>query len=538
MSDGARPAGILRVSCRKIVDDVGRPIPLRGVAFGNAVWSDVELPTAHHGEIDYERVRGMGMNLVRFYLNYRTFEDDAAPGVWKEAGFRWIDQNIAWAKAHNIRLQLNMHVPQGGFQSLGKGVALWNDVRNQDRLLALWREIARRYRAEPAVLGYDLLNEPITAGEKEQWVQLAHRLVDAIREVDPWHIVTVERLNGKNADGSGSSEPVTDEDHGFVLVDDPNILYEFHTYTPIEFTHQLAPWVSCCQIPTSYPDPSAITVSWSNLTWRHWTFDGTPPADVLRVPDGTTPWTPYSVRYTVTDPTWNVGRPTFMSQHNAGTVYFDDFEVNEYDSEGRLVRQLAKVDIEDPVSWYLWLDTSTPGAGGTRVAGADGHSGTRSVGISETNTDASLSSDAYWFKVRTGNTYELKYWARAEGSATGSTSLGRLEFLTSAVPVVGREKAMLAAEVDRYAAWGEAHDVPLYLGEFGTIRSSFERGGLQWLTDMLDLLATRDLAWTYHSYRGDGGLGIYYDDYPTPVNSANANDALIELFRRTLSCHR
>jgi len=214
--------------------------------------------------------------------------------------------------------------------------------------------------------------------------------------------------------------------------------------------------------------------------------------------------------------------------------HFDDFEVNEYDPQGRLVRQLSKVDIEDPASWHLWLDTSTPGAAGTRVAGPDGHTGTRSVGISSTNTDASLSADAYWFKVRAGNTYELKYWARADSATAGSTSLGRLEFLTSSVPVVGREKALLAAEFDRYAACGQTHSVPLYLGEFGTIRSSFERGGLQWVTDLLDLLATGDIAaWTYHSYRGDGGLGIYYDDYPNPVNPANANDALIDLFRRT-----
>jgi hypothetical protein len=224
-----------------------------------------------------------------------------------------------------------------------------------------------------------------------------------------------------------------------------------------------------------------------------------------------------------------------MSQRNAGTVYFDDFEVNEYDPQGRLVRQVFKADMEDPASWFLWLDTSTPGAAGARVAGPDGHAGARSVGISATNTDTSLSADAYWFRVQPGNTYELKYWARAEGNAAGSTSLGRLEFLTSSVPVLGREKALLAAGLDRYAAWGRTHGVPLYLGEFGTIRFSFERGGLQWVTDMLDLLATRDMAWTYHSYRGDGGMGIYYDDYPNPVNPANANDALIELFRRTLA---
>ena len=528
---GPRPAGILRVSGRQLVDDEGRPVTLRGVAFGNAVWSNVELPTGHHAEIDYQRVQDMGMNLVRFYLNYRTFEDDSAPGVYKESGFRWIDQNVEWARRHGIRLMLNMHVPQGGFQSLSRGTALWTDVRNQDRLTALWKEIARRYRDEPAIAGYDLVNEPVVAGEKDQWVRLANRIVRAIRQVDPWHIITVERLNGRRADGTGNADWSSDADLNFFTVDDPNVLYEFHVYTPFEFTHQLASWVTCCQVPTTYPDPSALSVSWSTLTWKHWSWDGTPAAGALRVPDGDSPWTAYSVRFTVTDPTWNVGRPVFMSQQNAGTVYFDDFEVNEYDPEGRLVRQVFQVDVEDPSAWSLWK--ATPGAPGDRVAGRDGHAGARSVGIAGTTTDASLSADVYFFKVQPGYTYELKYWARAEGSRPGSTSLGRLDFLTSSAPLVGREKALLAAELDRFAGWGEAHGVPLYLGEFGAIRAAFDRGGTQWVADMLDLLATRDIAWTYHSYH-ESAFGIYWGDYPSPPDPSNANTALIELFREKL----
>jgi endoglucanase len=253
----------------------------------------------------------------------------------------------------------------------------------------------------------------------------------------------------------------------------------------------------------------------------------------LRIPDGTTPWTQYTVRYTVTDPTWNVGRPVFMSQRNAGAAYFDDFTVSEYDPQGQLVRRIFQVDVEDPAEWSLWLDTSTPNAAGTRVAGPDGHAGTRSVGISATNTDASLGADLYFFKVTAGNTYELTYWARGVGSAAGSTALGRLDFMASSAPVLGRDKALLAADIDQHAAWGRAHDVPLYLGEFGAIRASFDRGGTQWVADMLDLLASRGIAWTYHDWH-ESGFGVYWGDYPSPADPANANTALIELFTRTL----
>ena len=105
-----------------------------GSSFGNEVWTNVRLPRRHHDEADYERIAAMGMNAVRFYMNYRTFEADAAPGKYLDDGWQWLDDNIAWAKRHGVYLILNMHVPPGGFQSLGNGKALWDRPEMQDRL--------------------------------------------------------------------------------------------------------------------------------------------------------------------------------------------------------------------------------------------------------------------------------------------------------------------------------------------------------------------------------------------------------------------
>ena len=111
----------------QVLDPGGQPVVLRGVAFGNQVWQDMAVPVLHHSEVDYQRLVEMGMNSARFYLHYATFEDDANPGSYKAEGWQWLDTNIAWAKKHGIYLVLNMHVPPGGYQSQGKGTALWDD---------------------------------------------------------------------------------------------------------------------------------------------------------------------------------------------------------------------------------------------------------------------------------------------------------------------------------------------------------------------------------------------------------------------------
>jgi aryl-phospho-beta-D-glucosidase BglC (GH1 family) len=231
---------------RDLVDGQGRKVILKGICFGNDVWANRQIPPAnHHGEQDFAALAGIGVNAVRFYLSYHFFEDDLEPFAYLPEGFEWLDRNVAWARAHGVYLILNIHVPQGGFQSNGGGGALWRAQANQDRFVALWREIARRYRDEPFVAGYDLLNEPVVAGDAQAWERLARRAAAAIREVDPSHALFVERLNAVMPPGGGS--PDWNEDRNgrmnFFLLEDPNVVYEFHFYKPFGFTHQGATWI-------------------------------------------------------------------------------------------------------------------------------------------------------------------------------------------------------------------------------------------------------------------------------------------------------
>jgi aryl-phospho-beta-D-glucosidase BglC (GH1 family) len=226
-------SGILRRKGNLIVNTRGKEVWLKGVSFGNEVWSNNMLPINHHTEKDFERVASMGMNVVRFYLNYKTLEDDQKPYTYKQEGWDWIDKNIAWAKKNNVYLILNIHVPQGGFQSNGEGLALWDVPENQKRLKALWYNIAKRYRKEPGIAGYDLVNEPVVSESIEQWKTLAQQLADTIRKADKAHVLIVERLSAVK-----KSYKSFNEDNNLFLINDPNTMYTFHYYYPFKYTHQ------------------------------------------------------------------------------------------------------------------------------------------------------------------------------------------------------------------------------------------------------------------------------------------------------------
>jgi endoglucanase len=496
---------------------------LKGVSFGNEVWANAALPD-DHGEVDFARLAAMGANSTRFLLNYLTFEDDAAPYVYKAAGWAWIDQNVAWAKAHGIVLILNMHVPQGGFQSNGAGGALWNDTRNQDRLTALWQEIARRYAGEPAIAGFGLLNEPEPLASRQQWQDLAARITAAIRSVDPNHMVIVERPIAVAGDFN------SDSSMNLFTVDDLNVVYEFHFYEPTDYAFQLQPWNNTPDGGV-YPDPSKIagvTEQWINLA----TFDA-PTA-----PAGTSDWTYYEgTRITATGSMIAAGKPTLVGQAlGAGSVAFDDLSIKEYDGGGTFTREIEHIYPTSDSGWYFW---SNDGSGTAGTAAACKTSAT-CLTITGTAGDASWGGYAFYFSPTPGYQYAISGWMKGTSLPAGASARIRLDLVGSSTPVRARNKAGLADMMAPYLAWGEAHDVPLFMGEFGVYKACFadDKGGLDWVRDVYDLATgdgasggARVAALSYHQYHEDA-FALYYGT--GPVDPGHANQPLIDLLTARL----
>ena len=370
----------------------------------------------------------MGANSTRFLLNYVTFEDDAAPGVYKDAGWAWIDQNVAWAKAHGIRLILNMHVPQGGFQSNGDGGALWSDVANQDRLTALWKEIARRYADEPIIAGFGLVNEPEPLVSRQQWQDLAARLLAAIRSVDTNHIVFVERPIAVAGDFN------SDADMNLFTLDDANIVYEFHFYDPTDYTFQLQPWNNTPD-GGAYPDPTKIagvTEQWINLA----TFDA-PTA-----PAGTSDWTHYDgTRITASSSAIAVGKPTLVGQAlGAGTIAFDDLTINEYDAAGTFTREVAHILPTTASGWYFWSANNV----GTGSTGSGCKTSATCLTITGTTDDASFGGYGFYFVPTQGYQYSISGWMKGTNLPAGAAARIRLDLVGSSTPVRVRDKPGLA----------------------------------------------------------------------------------------------
>lgn len=256
----AGPAGFVQTRGTQIVDAAGQPLLLRGISLGNwlvpegYMWlfkrteaaRDIEAVIAqlvgddaarrfwadwrerYITRADIRLIREAGFNSIRVPLHHRLFLSADDPSCLGGPGWSLLDRLIGWCKEEHLLVLLDLHAAPGG--QTGTDIDdspgypfLFEDEASQDQTVTLWRGLATRYRDEKTVLGYELLNEPIAHHFDIQRLNprlapLYRRLVTAIREIDPHHVIFLGGAQwNTNLDAAGA--PFA-----------PNLVYTFHTY--------------------------------------------------------------------------------------------------------------------------------------------------------------------------------------------------------------------------------------------------------------------------------------------------------------------
>lgn len=194
----------------RIVDDLGRTVLLRGVnvnGLGEYHQEHADLPaTLPLTEDDFAAMAALGFDVVRLLVTWSSLEP--SPGTIDTAYLDRIEEVVGWARAHDLYVLLDMHqdawgthvgtpdgitcppslLPAIGWDGapewatalvgtvatcrleLGRefSVAVQTSFERfyldldgvQSHLVEVWGALAGRFAADPAVAGYDLLNEP------------------------------------------------------------------------------------------------------------------------------------------------------------------------------------------------------------------------------------------------------------------------------------------------------------------------------------------------------------------------------------------
>ena len=222
----------------------------RGINFGGWLSQCKSYTLEHYRsflhEEDVQQLAAWGFDHVRVPIDYEVLQHE--DGSEFPEGVALVDALVDWCERAGLNVILDLHKAPGyDFNNAGDAEKnnLFSSPALQARFLTLWGWMARRYGGRSHV-ALELLNEVAEAENAAPWDELIRRTLAEIRRYAPDCPVIYGGIQWNSARTLKLLTPPTDK----------NVIYTFHMYEPIVFTHQKAYWMP--QLPQdkemAYPD--------------------------------------------------------------------------------------------------------------------------------------------------------------------------------------------------------------------------------------------------------------------------------------------
>lgn len=195
-------------------------------------------------EKDIQTIASWGADHIRVPVDFENIENE--DGSVKEAGYVYLDNCVEWCRKYNLNMVLDLHKTYGYiFDDPAYSSEFFYNEKLQERFLNLWDVLSKHFAKDEDIMMVELLNEVVPFDVVDEWNDLATRAIHVIRKNAP----TMKILYG----GVGYNA-ITSIQKLLPPADD-NIVYNFHCYEPLVFTHQTAQWVDGMPIDfhLSYP---------------------------------------------------------------------------------------------------------------------------------------------------------------------------------------------------------------------------------------------------------------------------------------------
>ncbi|WP_395764650.1 glycoside hydrolase family 5 protein [Stutzerimonas balearica] len=209
-------------------------IDLIGVNLSGAGFAPHVVPGKHGTNYFYPEKRHFkyyadkGIRLIRFPFIWERVQHNLGEDLDGEQ-LRLLKRTLDFAMQHGQKVILDMH-NYGRYQ----GHLIGSSDVPYAAYAQVWQKLAKRFGGHPALLGYDIMNEP--HGTVGLWPGAAQAAVDAIREVDQQTLIFVEGERWSSA----YHWPLVNANF---LVKDPaeRIVYEAHLYFDEDFSGKYLP---------------------------------------------------------------------------------------------------------------------------------------------------------------------------------------------------------------------------------------------------------------------------------------------------------
>jgi endoglucanase len=181
---------------------------------------------AYMSVADMRALKAAGFDHVRLSINPALLIASPKTGTLRAEPMAQLDKTVAQLLDAGLNVLLDIHAEEDWKAGLTHG----DD--GASNLYSFWLNFAAHYaKSDPDRVFFEILNEP-SMDDLYRWEGIQDRAVAMIRRVAPRHTIIATAAAWGHQDGLLAMEPVRDE----------NVIYTFHDYDPMWFTHQGATW--------------------------------------------------------------------------------------------------------------------------------------------------------------------------------------------------------------------------------------------------------------------------------------------------------
>lgn len=207
-------------------------------------------------EDDIKTIAGWGMDHIRLPIDYDVFETEEGEPI--EEGLQHIDDCINWCRKYKLNLILDLHKACGFMfdtAAVPDPDKFFTDDKLQQRFYETWERLIKRYGKHSDIVAFELLNEVVNPDFADKWNEIADNAIKVIRKYVPTAYILVGGVAHNNVLSVPKLNAPADE----------NIIFNFHCYEPLCFTHQHAHWVENIDYDLNYPAPLEVYMEKSRL---------------------------------------------------------------------------------------------------------------------------------------------------------------------------------------------------------------------------------------------------------------------------------
>lgn len=172
---------------------------------------------------DFVHLKELGVEIIRVPIHFENLSSGKPDYKIHPLTLKYIDLACDWAEELGMYLVIDNHSYNGKFRPTNRDL--------EQHLVAVWTQIAKRYKDRSNYIIYEILNEPNEVTYYD-WNRIQQKALDTIRSIDTKHTVVV---TGSDWGGAGALSKIKN-------YKDDNLIYTFHFYSPMLFTHQSADW--------------------------------------------------------------------------------------------------------------------------------------------------------------------------------------------------------------------------------------------------------------------------------------------------------